>query len=260
VEQSTTTGGPYTTVQTGVTDTNYTDVGLTDGTTYYYVVNAVGSNGESDPSAEVMSTPAAPVPAPPTGLTAAPGDGQVSLSWTASAGADSYVVMRSATTGGPYPTVQTGVTGTTWTDTGLTDGSTYYYVVAALSAGGESGNSNEAATTPVAAPAPPGTPTDLTATPGDTEIGLSWTASAGSGAYSVERSTTSGGPYTTIHTGVTGTTWTDTGLTDGTTYYYVLTAVNTSGGSAPSAEASATPSVVPPAPTNVVVVVNLRMY
>ena len=58
MKRSTTHGGPYTTVNSP-TGTSYTDVGLTDGTKYYYVVSAVNAGGESGPSSEVSATPAA---------------------------------------------------------------------------------------------------------------------------------------------------------------------------------------------------------
>jgi O-glycosyl hydrolase len=90
----------------------------------------------------------------PTGLTPTPGDGTVTLNWNPSAGADSYNVLVASVSGGPYTTLATDVTGTTYTENGLTDGTTYYYVVTAVNAAGTSQNSNEAASTPVAASAP----------------------------------------------------------------------------------------------------------
>ena len=90
-------------------------------------------------------------PAAPTGLTAAPGNAQVSLNWNASFGATSYNVKRSTVTGGPYSTIATGLTAPSYTNTGLTNGTAYYYVVTALNAmGGESPNSNQASATPSA--------------------------------------------------------------------------------------------------------------
>ncbi|MDQ2983090.1 MAG: S8 family serine peptidase, partial [Actinomycetota bacterium] len=71
-----------------------------------------------------------------------------------------------------------------------------------------------------ATPTVPAAPTNLTATAGNNQVSLSWTGSAGAATYNVKRSTVSGGPYTTITTGVTATSYTDTGLTNGTTYYY----------------------------------------
>src|SRR5205823_1097769 len=87
---------------------------------------------------------------------------------------------------------------------------------------------------------PPGAPTNLTATAGNGQVGLSWSASSGATSYNVKRSTTSGGPYTSIASPTT-TSYTDTGVTNGTTYYYVVSAVNTAGESANSSQVSATP-------------------
>jgi len=242
VKRSNVSGGPYTTVATGVTTTSSTDTGLTNGTTYYYVVTAINAAGESPTSNEVSATPICSIPAAPTGPAATPGDAQVSLSWNASSGAGSYNVKRSTTSGGPYTTIASGVTSTSYTDPGLTNGTTYYYVVSASSACGESANSVEVSATPAAAPVP-AAPTGLTATagPGVKKVSLSWTASGGATSYNVKRSTISGGPYATVATGVTATSYSDMFLTSGTTYYYVVSAVNSAGESPNSNQASATP-------------------
>ena len=90
-----------------------------------------------------------PAPAAPAGLTATPGSAQAALSWTASNGATSYNVYRGTYSGGESSTaIATGITGTSYTNTGLTNGTTYYYTVAAVNAGGASGYSNEANATP----------------------------------------------------------------------------------------------------------------
>jgi len=199
-----------------------------------------GSSGSS--SGGGNSTPP-PVPAAPSGVTATAGDTQVVLSWTVTTGASSYHVKRSTTTGGPY--TQVGApTSATFTDTGLTDGTKYFYVVSAVNASGESGNSTEVSATPTLPP-PPATPTSLTATAGDTQIVLSWTAVTGATSYNVKRSSTTGGPYAGVGT-PTSPSFTDAGLTNGTKYFYVVSAVNTGGESANSAEVSATPMVPPP--------------
>ncbi|WP_261807985.1 glycoside hydrolase family 6 protein [Paenibacillus sp. N3.4] len=95
-------------------------------------------------------------------------------------------------------------------------------------------------------PTVPASPTGLTATAGNTQIALSWTASTGATSYNVKRATSNGGPYTTVATGVSGTSYTNTGLTNGTTYYYVASAVNSAGESLNSAQASAIPQGTPP--------------
>ena len=86
------------------------------------------------------------LPRPPVSIATA-GNAQISLTWTASSGATSYHVKRSTTTGGPYTQVSAPTT-TAFTDTGLTNGTTYFYVVSALNSAGESANSTQASATP----------------------------------------------------------------------------------------------------------------
>jgi hypothetical protein len=99
---------------------------------------------------------------------------------------------------------------------------------------------------------PPLAPTGLTATSGNAQIALSWTASLTATSYNVLRSTTNGGPYTTVGTSAT-TSFTNTGLTNGTIYYYVVAAVNTAGASANSNQVFDEPGATPP---NVTIIVN----
>lgn len=91
--------------------------------------------------------------------------------------------------------------------------------------------------------AAPAAPTSLAATAGDSSVSLSWVAPAGSvNSYTVRRSTTAGSGYTDISAGsITGTTFTDSTAVNGTTYYYVVAAVNAGGTGANSNEVSATP-------------------
>jgi cellulose 1,4-beta-cellobiosidase len=185
-------------------------------------------------------------PAPPTNLTATAGNQQASLTWTASGGATSYNVKRATASGGPYTKVGSPA-GTTYADTSLTNGTAYYYVVTGVNATGESGNSNQATATPAAAPTAPAPPLNLTATGGNQQVSLTWTASTGATSYNVKRAATNGGPYATV-VSPTGTNYTDTAVTNGTTYYYVVTAVSANGESANSDQASATPSATPSGP------------
>ena len=184
-------------------------------------------------------------PSAPTNLTATGGNTQVALAWNASTGAASYNLYRSTTPGGEGSTpYRTGLTTTSFTDTGLTNGMTYYYQVTAVNAGGQSPKSNETFATPQLTA--PSAPTGLTATAGNTQITLAWTASTGAVSYNLYRSTTPGGEGSTPYrTGITTTSFTDTGLTNGTTYYYQVTAVNAAGESPKSNEASATPTSGP---------------
>jgi hypothetical protein len=159
-------------------------------------------------------------------------------------GATGYNVKRATTSGGPY-TQLASPTSPTYTDSSVTNGTTYYYVVSALNDAGESANSAEISATPKASSVPPAVPTNLAATAGDSVVTLTWTASSGAKSYYVKRSTTSGGPYTQIAAPASNS-YTDTALTNGTTYYYVVSAINSAGESANSAQVSAVPSPPPP--------------
>ena len=237
---STLAKGTYT-VEIGVFDSSWA-------TDYYW-----NSNG-----ATITVTAAQSAPPAPTGLIATAGNAQVTLAWTASSGATSYNVYRSTVAGNEGTTpIATGVAGTAWINTGLTNGTLYYYRVAAVNAGGTSGMSNEASATPKV-PAPPA-PTGLTATAGNAQVTLAWTASSGAASYNVYRSTVAGNEGTApIATGVTATAWINTGLTNGTLYYYKVAAVNAGGTSGMSNEASATPKAPPSGPVNVTSSVSIR--
>ncbi len=329
-------------------------------------------------------------PLMPTSLVATGGNGQVSLSWTAAPNATSYNVKRATTSGGPYSLVMSGVTGTTYVDSTVSQNTTYYYVVTGVSATSESAPSNEASATPTGstvrincggsqytgstgiwqadtyylsgyaasynppsiantndptlfltvrasptfsysipapngtytlnlyfaectmtgpgqrlmnvnvngtswltnfdiyatagaantavvkstpvtvsngtlrldfasqisgvnavcaaielipqtATQPPSTPSGLKAVAGNAQVQLQWSAATGASSYNVKRGTATGGPYTTVGQ-VTSTSYTDSSVTNGTTYYYVVTAVNAVGESGNSNEASATPT------------------
>ena len=240
VKRSTTSGGPYTQLATP-TAISYADNSVSNGTKYYYVVSAYNSYGQSANSAEVSASPLAPPPGAPAGLEAIAGNMQVSLTWTASTGATGYHLKRSTTNGGPYAQVS-APTAANFTDTGLANGTIYYYVVSALNSAGESVNSAQASATPAAPATPPPAPTGLEASGGNTQVSLAWTASAGATSYHAKRSTTSGGPYTQVAVPAAPSD-TDTGLSNGTTYYYVVSALNAAGESANSAEVSATPAI-----------------
>lgn len=99
---------------------------------------------------------------------------------------------------------------------------------------------------------PPSTPTRLTAQGSNKQVLLSWDSATGATSYVVKRSVAPGGPYVVVALRVTSVVYRDTSVVNGTTYYYVVAAVNLAGSSSDSVEASATPVGIPDAPTNVV--------
>ncbi len=240
VKRSTTSGAEVQ-IASGVTATTYADTSLSSGTTYYYVVTAVNSGGSSGNSSEVFATTTSVVGAPtaPSSLfVTLTTSSQVSLAWSASSGATSYVVRR-GTTSGVYSTIASAVTATSYADSGLSASTQYFYVIAASNGSGTSANSAPVSVTTSAPPVTaPTAPTSLTATATNTQIDLSWTASSGATSYIVKRGTSSG-TETTLASGVTSTSYSDTSLAGGT-YYYVVAAVNSVGTSGNSNEAPAT--------------------
>jgi len=179
-------------------------------------------------------------PSAPASLTASAGNAKAVLTWTASSGATSYNVKRSTTSGGPYSTIASSVTGTSYTDTGLTNGAAWFYVVSAVNASGESVNSPQATAQPQVV-----APLGVAATPVSTnQIQVSWTAFNSSATYTVKRSTVSGGPYATIATGVAATSYLDSGLASGMVYYYVVSAV-VSGVETPNSDPAAAITPMP---------------
>ncbi|HTV73857.1 MAG TPA: fibronectin type III domain-containing protein [Candidatus Acidoferrales bacterium] len=249
VYQGTSHGGEGATpVQSGIIATSATITGLTNGTTYYFTIAAVNTIGAGAQSAEVSATPELPaVPAVPTGVAATPGSAQVTLTWMASAGATSYDVYQGTTPGGEGASpVQSGIAGTSTVVDALANGTEYYFTVTAVNAGGASAASSEVNATPTAPTTAPAAPAGVTTTPGSTQVTLSWTPLAGASSYNIYQGLTPGGESTTpVATGITATSYTVTGLTNGVTYYFTVAGVNTIGAGTPSSEVSAAPASVP---------------
>ena len=243
---STTTG---VTPVTGTKITNATapfvQTGLTAATTYFYVVTAVNAVGESAPSAQFSATTAMPAVLPaPTGVTATGGASQSTISWTAVSGAASYNIYWSTTTG-VTPLTGTLIANATspFIQTGLAASTTYFYVVTAVNAAGEGTPSIQASATTTATPMPPSAPTGVAVVGGTNQVTVTWPAVTGANSYNLYWSTITGvTPLTGTLIGNVTSPFTQMGLTASTTYFYVVTAVNAVGESAPSAQVSTTTS------------------
>jgi cellulose 1,4-beta-cellobiosidase len=261
IYRGTSSGGEsLTPLQSNVTSTTYEDAGLGYGQTYYYVVTALNGSQQSGPSNEASAVTKASVPAT---FTATAGDSQVVLNWSVSPTATSYKIYRD-TLGGPggaTPIVVNGGATTTYTDTGLLNGTTYYYQIGPINPSGEDPNAVNPSTnqtimasaTPQAASsteAPAGAPAGPVAVAGSGQVLLRWQPVSNATSYRVLRGTSSNSESALPPT-VTSLTYVDSGLTNGTPYFYKVIAVNDKGGatSSPSTEVSATP-YVPAAPSN----------
>jgi len=182
------------------------------------------------------------------------GSGAIQLDFNNIA-ADSYNIYRSTTgVDGSYTKINTAPIPAkpgdiSYVDTGLTNGTKYFYIITGVNSVGETTQANglHLSVTPQAAP--PGAPTlsSLTlrsvtnvGTPQTFNVVVNWQALPLTTSYNVLRSTTKGGPYTSLATGITGLTYTDPTANKGTTYYYVVQAVNSIGAGANSNELSIT--------------------
>ncbi len=210
-----------------------------------FLMLALAGCGGGDGTVPILLLP----PAQPTGVTATAGTAQATVSWTAVGGATSYNVYYSATAGVTKANATnsiTNVTGTTTPIPNLANGTPYYFIVTAVNGIGEGVPSSEVSATPLAKPS------GIQVTAGDGQVTVSWTAAAGATSYNIYYSMTAG--QETTASGVKRTNQTSpqliTSLNNGTTYYFVVTAVNTTGESSVSSEKSATPSVAPQPPAS----------
>ncbi|MDF2935574.1 MAG: pectate lyase, partial [Paenibacillaceae bacterium] len=187
------------------------------------------------------------LPKAPEGVIATGGNNKVELGWNSVTEATYYSLKRSVASGSGYSVIAPqiaapqGVTAVTYTDITAVNGITYYYVVTATAPTGESAPSVEVNATAAAGPVLPAAPQNVSAAAGNGQVELSWAAVNGALSYTVKRSGDAQGPYAEAAAGLSGTSYTDTGLTNNNTYYYVVTAVNAAGEGTPSQALAATP-------------------
>jgi hypothetical protein len=206
----------------------------------------------------VSPAPDTTAPAVPTGLTATAGDGSVALDWADVSASDlrGYYVYYATSASGPWSQANaTPVTTSSYTASGLSNGTPYYFCVRSIDF---NGNLSACSTSASATPAPPAdttapaTPQALTATSGDRAVDLDWadvTASDLAG-YRVYMATAADGPWTLLTAEpVASSAYRAEGLTNGTEYFFRVTAVDTAGNESPPSEVtSATPTAATPAP------------
>ncbi len=166
------------------------------------------------------------LPAAPASITGTAGNTNAQLSWSTVSGASAYALKRAATSGGPYTAVAANLIATSYTDTGLVNGTPYYYEVTAANLKGEGAASPETSVTPVLQlpVAPAALNVELVS---NSQASLTWSSSLSATTYVIRRATASCGPFVIIAS--TGNTQYIDTIAPSFSYYYQVSAVNALG-------------------------------
>jgi hypothetical protein len=229
--------------------------GLTNGVSYTFTVTAHNAAGDSAPSAAsnaVVPSAAAVAPGAPTGVVATPGDGHASVAFTQPASDGGATITSYTVTSAPGGKTATGA-GSPLVVTGLTNGVSYTFTVTAHNTAGEGlASAASAAVTPRTIP---GQPTNVAATPGSGQASVTFTAPVSDGGAAITSYTVTSTPGGKTATGAGGPLVV-TGLTNGVSYTFTVTAHNAAGDGPPSGASNAvvpgTTPVAPGAPSGVV--------
>ncbi|MGC3960998.1 MAG: discoidin domain-containing protein [Verrucomicrobiota bacterium] len=279
VKRSLVDGGPHVLIGSS-SSPSFTDVGVVNDTTYYYVVSAISPDGESTNSVQVSATPSANIALNRVGwiATASSGgsprsnaiDGNISTRWSTDAlqvngqwfqvdmlavRTFRKIVLDTTPSANDYPrgyVVQVSNDGVNWGSPVATGSGNSSVTTIQLNAtqsarylritqtGSAGGNYWSIHELNVYGATPPA-PAGLNTTAGDGQAALSWPASAGATGYEVKRSLVTGGPYLTVASNVAATSYLNTDLTNGTIYYFVVSGTNMFGEGLPSAQSSVRP-------------------
>jgi fibronectin type 3 domain-containing protein len=233
------------------TNTSWIDNVGTAGVSYTYEVSAINAMGQGPTTAPVTGSTTALPSAPVASATG--GYQQVQVSWTSVAGATSYTIYAGSSANPTTAAATVGAPALTWNETGLGNGVTRHYRVAATNGAGSSGYSNDASATTIAVPPAPGVPT--VTQQGRGALNVSWLAvNAGTGtvsAYNVYAGSAVNSLSLLASVPSSQLYYVDTGLADGQTRDYAVSAVDQAGEGPQSTPASGTTMASPQVPTNV---------
>ena len=224
--------------------------GLTNGTPYTFTVTATNVSGTGAASSASVPVVPATVPGAPTGVAATSAENAQSLvSWTAPSNGGASITSFTVTSNPGSFTCTTS--STSCTVTGLTNGASYTFTVTATNVSGTgSASSASASATPSTVP---GAPTGVSASGAENaQSVVSWVAPVSNGGAVISSYTVTASPGGAKCSTTGATSCTVTGLANGTSYRFSVTATNVAGtGGASTVSSAAIPSTVPGAPTGV---------
>lgn len=243
--------GDFTTLPFPVSGEKWVAGQLVNGATYEFRLTSKNGRIAGGSTAAVRGRPTAAPPAAPTGLTAAAGDGQATLRWTAAAGATGYLVHVKGPGDADFKRLPYAVAGTTWVAEELVNGAAYQYRLQAVNGLIEGGASGAVTVRPTVEPPP--APTALAARAGDHEAALTWRpAPRATGYYVWVRNLTAGdSTFSKLPFPVSGDDWVAENLVNGGRYEFKLQSVSglVEGGTSAAVSVSPTGGT-PGAPTN----------
>ena len=247
-------GGPLTPTMVGASSTTAIVTGLTNGTSYTFTITADNSVGASPAASSTAVTPAG-APSAPASVSASGGDQFATVSWTAPISDGGSAIAQYTITpigpGGALTSVVVGAGVTSTIITGLTNGTAYTFSVTAANDAAGSAATTSGSVTPAGAPL---APTGAGATAGDQQATVTWTAPNDNGSAVTGYTITPDGPSgplspITVAGGSTSTLV--TGLTNGASYTFAITATNSVGTSSTATIGPTVPRGAPAAPTGV---------
>lgn len=242
VKRSLSPAGPFEIVASKISGSSYRDRGLVNGQVYYYTVSASSVAGEGPASEPVEVKPFTQLRTPDI-----VGEGIASgnmISWSTVDAAEKYTVSRAVYADGPFEELGI-VESTSYTDLDVISGRPYYYKVYAQNADSRSLDSKVVVIKPKQSEGSPvAGPQGVTIVPGNEIVTLKWESLPAAETYSVKRSLSEDGTYLVVAEGLTEPTYTDAALTNGESYYYIVTAAISGTESAASLPVSDTPAPV----------------
>jgi hypothetical protein len=242
VEYKTTASSTWNTAVANTQQTSYTITGLAQGTSYDWRVNIICSSGTSDyaASAFTTTTPCAdPVNLQAADLTT----NSATLSWSAAAGANSYVLEYKTSGSQTWTNISSSLAATSYALSGLAEGTSYDWRVQASCAAGNGNFVTAQFATRITCNAPVNPQATNIAS---TSATLSWTAVSGATGYDVETKLSSSGTWTVRAAGITSTSYNLTGLTASSVYdWRVRTNCGTLGGYSTYTQSQLTTTAAP---------------